>query len=393
MGDDGFKICPFCKEKIRKEAVKCRFCGEWLEQSEQAHANSSTNETVPTPLPIQNESPAPDKNKNEIVAPPKIKNGTSSKTLFWISIALLLPCCLVWFAGFAGLAFVHWSQLGPADGAAVGKMIGGLLMVSFVIWLTIRDMKGKTEKLFACSVILAAVTAIGTYYFLDARQKTKEKAAESSRQFVSDLNSLQEFVKNGAVGDIPKFKPTGDADTDACLPTFNDFWQNYIQAYRKANVEFQALDEKDVFDDSVFVVSNKSILETEIQKRVTAQKIIQELSTNTLSLFENSKKEIATLKVSNEYKNGLLTGINGMSSQYDKYFAAQIKIINAEQDYLRFMYDIFDGYQLKDNADTERESSNLVQRIQDSRTEFQEILKQKTATTEAAKAKLQQVGK
>ena len=27
-----FKICPFCKEQIRKEAVKCRFCGEWLDE-------------------------------------------------------------------------------------------------------------------------------------------------------------------------------------------------------------------------------------------------------------------------------------------------------------------------------------------------------------------------
>ena len=49
MQDAGFKQCPFCKEKIRSEAVKCRFCGEWLEEISHPKSESLTQNEIPTP--------------------------------------------------------------------------------------------------------------------------------------------------------------------------------------------------------------------------------------------------------------------------------------------------------------------------------------------------------
>ena len=52
MENDGFKTCPFCKENIRKEAVKCRFCGEWLEETFRPKSESNQKDEHPAPTPL-----------------------------------------------------------------------------------------------------------------------------------------------------------------------------------------------------------------------------------------------------------------------------------------------------------------------------------------------------
>lgn len=55
--ENEFKVCPYCGEKIRKEAQKCRHCGEWLTEEpplqKKEVEQDSTEQVVSKKSPLQ----------------------------------------------------------------------------------------------------------------------------------------------------------------------------------------------------------------------------------------------------------------------------------------------------------------------------------------------------
>ena len=243
------------------------------------------------------------------------------------------------------------------------------------------------------SIACAACTVIFSYNFLNARHKAQQEAALQNKQMVENINSLQSFIQTGAEGDIPEFKPTGTVDTDTFFRALRDFYAKYFQSWRQMRTRLDALQERPISDDAV--LTNKSYLSSEIQKRIAGQNIIAEFGTNALSMILDFKRDCSALQVGEEFKQGVLKGFDKWFPQYQAMFAAWIKSQRTEQTLLQFLavnfqdYELTSGQILFGSAANRQEYDVLAKAVQDAAAEVEDYQKRGLTAVEESKRKFQ----
>ena len=326
MEDGEFKKCPFCKEQIRKEAVKCRFCGEWLEHNVEPPPVVKLN----LPTTTQQEFPKPVENEVQAINQPTGKKKISPKTLFWINSGLLSGCGLFFLILVTRF---NWSQLSPEDAdKATNQLVviitRTLACAGLVAWIVNR----KGYRFLAFSVTCTIMTVVSVYYFQTGKLSAEQKQKETR----SINHSLIQEIASTVI---------------------------------KMNQEIVVLQERDVFDKSL--LTNKASLESEISKRIECRKIISDYGKNILFMITTAQQ-----------KSGSKSFFDKSFSQYHDIIELRSKGQKVELDFLQFLFNSFEDFRLKDGTISFSKTpnldnfNNLSAKVQDAANEFDAYIEQ-----------------
>ena len=166
------KQCPFCGQVINAAAIKCKYCGKWLENPQEAQPEGQTRQQTPPPPPppqqnwqqqqpnyAQQQQPnynqqPPQQNYQQppqqtyYVEQPRKSNGLGVAGFILAIIGLFLGWIPVigWVIWFLGLLFsfigIFKAPRGLAIAGLIISLLGLLVIVGFTGWVTTAFKEG-----------------------------------------------------------------------------------------------------------------------------------------------------------------------------------------------------------------------------------------------------------
>ena len=113
------KKCPYCEEEIQGDAIKCRYCGEWLDR------------------------------KKETLRSEKVSWKWKPKR-WWLALIVF------WLFSTIGAGIL--ARLGQPEGAGTGFIIA--IMMVFLIWCAIKDRSWKVPVRILYVIVAWIIHAI-----------------------------------------------------------------------------------------------------------------------------------------------------------------------------------------------------------------------------------------
>lgn len=419
MDGKDFKTCPFCKEQIQASAIKCRFCGEWLDSKPEQKPPGKTEsqdekpvETVSKETAVQ--ASASENRKDDIaieksvaahgpdISPPVIPEKETPKKrrweltpkrLNWASAGLLTFCCVT-------LVLV----LGGADlnGDARVKFGDSLVRTFFgagiCVWFSRKG--GKGSALFVFSLICALFVAYCAYNFQIGRHAAKERDRQLAENTLDFYTNLAEFMDRGGTGSLPYIKLTGNRDDDATGQMLQSFMWSTTKTVVRMNVEMDALGKRDVFGNSA--LQSRQILQQEIKKRSAALEILEKYRGAIATIKGECKSTITAMILTEEDRQGKMQQLEYHFQRFTPTYNSSLKALAsvevADRDLLQFLVGAFDDYKLKDGKIMFGSDANLAQYntlsnvVASVKAEKESLIGRFSSESEAGKAEIRSLG-